>query len=241
MSLTDIFKRLGYPKHSGRVYEILVASKESLLVATIAQRAKISRVVVYRILERMKADGLISAEKSGKRVRYAIHNPRALERLVQGRERVDVETIEAFVGETEKHVPKSVRFLHGPSGIRAVFNDVVDHTPKGDTFYRYTSERNLAEVNQYLSRDYRVRRDKKKLERLVISNPVSGKQKRGRLERFIKYVPQEVDQFTQNIIQLVYGKRIAIIDLSTKTAMIVENEQLADFQKVVFRLLYKRL
>ncbi len=239
--MIDIFKRLGYPKHSNRVYEILTASPEPLLVAPIACRAKISRVVVYRILSQMQADGLVSTVEIGKRMRYVIDDPRKLKMLVQGREDADAQGIEDFARGSEEYVPKSVRFLHGPQGIRSVFDDVVDHTPKGETVYRYTSERNLAEVNKYLARDYRTHRDKKKLERLVISNPVSGKQKRARLERFIKFIPQEVDQFDQNIIQLVYGKRLAIIDLSTQVSMIVENEQLADFQKVVFRLLYKRL
>lgn len=141
----------------------------------------------------------------------------------------------------EKDVPHHIRFLYGPSGIRAAFDDVITHSKKGDTFFRYTSEKDLQKVNSYLANDYRLRRDKKKLERKVISNAISGSQKKSRLERFIKFIPEESEQFEQNIIELVYGERVSIIDLNTEEVVIIENKKLADFQKVIFKLLYKRL
>ena len=76
---------------------------------------------------------------------------------------------------------------------------------------------------------------------MVISNPASGSQKKSRLERFIRYIPAAVDQFEQNIIQLVYGTRVAIIDLTKEEVTIIENQQLADFQKTIFKVLYKQL
>ena len=123
----------------------------------------------------------------------------------------------------------------------SVFDDTIAHTPKGQTFYRYTSERDLSRVNRYLSPGYRGARDKKKLERLVISNARSGAQKRSRLERFIKYMPEGTLQFDQNIIQIVYGKRLAFINLNSEEAFVIEDAALADFQKVIFSQLYRRL
>ncbi len=134
-----------------------------------------------------------------------------------------------------------MRVFSGPKGIRDVFDDVISHSKKRDTFYRYTSERDLDSVNSYLSKDYRKRRDAKHLERLVISNPVSAKRKSSRLERFIKYFPKEVSLFDQNIIQLIYGERVAFIDLNKEEAFVIENQALADFQKVIFKQLYKKL
>lgn len=122
-----------------------------------------------------------------------------------------------------------------------MFDHVIDNLPKGGTFYRYTSERNLDEVNKYISRDYRLKRDKKKLERLVISNPLSGKQKKPRLERFIRYINSENVQFNQNIIQIIYGTRVAFINLNNEEAYIIEDKQLADFQTTIFKQLYFKL
>ena len=99
----------------------------------------------------------------------------------------------------------------------------------------------MAKVNRYLSPNYRIAREKKKLERLVISNPISGKQKRPRLERFIKYIPSEANLFDQNIIHLIYRDRFSFINLNTEKAFIIEDKALADFQKVIFNQLYKKL
>jgi len=118
---------------------------------------------------------------------------------------------------------------------------VVAHCKRGEMFFRYTSEQDLAKVNTYLTNDYRNKRDKKKLERMVISNYVSGKQKKSRLERFVRFLPEETEQFEQNVIQLVYGSRVTMIDLTKEEVMIIENKRLADFQKSIFKVLYKRL
>ena len=134
-----------------------------------------------------------------------------------------------------------IKVLEGKKGIGYVFSDVVNSLQKGETFYRYTSEKDLDKVNSYLPKDYRQRRDAKHLERLVISNTVSGKQKKPRLERFIKFIPPEDAQFNQNIIQLIYGNKIAIIDLNKEMSIILQNQLLADFQKTIFKLLYKKL
>jgi len=146
----------------------------------------------------------------------------------------------------------AMRYFEGPSSVTAIFNDVVEHSKRGDIFYRYTSEKNLDDVNRLLPADYRKRRDAKRLERLVISNPESGSRKRSRLERFIKFlgsstdadhrpVSAEKELFHQNAIQLIYGDRIALIDLNTHIGLIIENKTLAEFQKTIFRALYKRL
>lgn len=241
MKTAEIFKRLGYPKHTEKVYEALSKRKDSLSVTDIANATKLPRVTVYRCLEPLLRDEIAEKAKVGRRTFYSAGSPRKLTAAMRLTEREGERALAKYLKEREKDVPSSVRFLHGPAGIRAAFDDIISHAKRGETFFRYTSERDLAKVNQYLARDYRERRDRKRLERKVISNALSGSQKRSRLERFIKFIPEEADQFQQNIIQLVYGKRMSIIDLNTEEVTIIENEQLADFQKVIFTLLYKRL
>jgi len=183
----------------------------------------------------------VLAKKDGKRHVYEITNPQLIaEAFTAASHKADAGAAKVLL-QKEKHFDEQVRFLEGASGIRAAFDDVIAHTPRGDTFYRYTSEKDLAQVNSYLSPDYRARRDAKKLERLVISNPVSGKQKRSRLERFIRYIPADHSLFDQNIIQIIYGDRLLFIDLDTEKVVIIENKTLAEFQKVIFRQLYNSL
>lgn len=241
MELVDIFKRLGYPKHTDVIYDVLSKSGEPLSVSLLAKQSSVSRVVVYRSLEKLEANELVMRVSIGKRTQYQANSAYKLTEAIRTMEEEAEATVEKYMKIRQKDTPKNIRFLYGPSGIRMAFDDVIEHAKRGETFFRYTSEKDLAKVNSYLARDYRIRRDKKKLERMVISNTTSGSQKKSRLERFIRYIPADADQFEQNIIQLVYGKRVSIIDLSKEEVVIIENQQLADFQKTIFKLLYKRL
>ena len=241
MDLRTIFKRLGYPKHSHKVYEVLVNTKTPLLVTNVAEQCKVSRVVVYRCLEKLVNGGLIIENKKGKRSADIGGSPRILREAIRIADIESGKVTQSLISEREKDTPKNVRFLYGPDGIRAAFDDVIHHTKNGETFFRYTSEQVLEKVNSYLSKDYRSKRDKKKLERVVISNHLSGQQKKSRLERFVHFLPENDEQFEQNIIQLIYGNHISMIDLSKEEVIIVENKRLADFQKSIFKALYKNL
>ncbi len=236
----QVFKRLGFRRHAFAVYKAI--RKNSPLSATeVIQATGLHRPAVYRALEDLLGAKLISTKKIGKRTYYVPESARRISELFTK----DLENVSALIKKREaadvETVDSSMRIFRGPKGIRAVFDDVIDHTGRGDTFYRYTSEKDLAAVNRYLSPDYRKRRDRKKLERLVISNPESGKQKRPRLERFIKFIPPEASLFDQNIIQIIYGSRLALIDLNKEQALVIENAPLADFQKVIFKQLYRKL
>lgn len=239
MDTKIIFRRLGLGKHTYAVYHAL-QKNGALLPAEIAKATAIHRPAVYGALRDLLHHHFISPIVKGKRKFYHVTHPeRIAQEFARTSEKVNVAV--ATLVSNDAYPEENIRLLKGCKGIREAFDDVVLHTPRGETFYRYTSEKDLNLVNGYLSKDYRVRRDAKKLERLVISNTQSGKQKRSRLERFIKYIPSAQHSFDQNIIQLVYGNRVTFIDLNSEKVMIIENNALAEFQKVIFRQLYRKL
>lgn len=241
MNLSETFKRIGLGKNSALVYSTILENKNGLLAAHISKLAQIDRPEVYRNLTSLLKKGFIKKIRIGKRFHYSTTNPEIIQQAFQNTDK-KVETLTENIQKKKlRSVPDHVTYFKGPAGIRAVFDDVIDRMPKGGTFFRYTSERDLEEVNRYLSPDYRLRRDKKKLERLVISNPISGKAKKSRLERFIRFIPPEKDLFDQNIIQLVYADSVAFINLNAKDAFIIRDKDLARFQAVIFNLLYKKL
>lgn len=241
MDIKTIMARLGHPKHADLVYTTLSKSIDPLSVSAIAERADISRVVVYRCVASLSRDALVAATVRGKRTLYSATGSEALADAMQLTTTTAAFTAAKHRTAREKDMPAHIRFLRGNEGIREAFDDVVTHTPKRGTVFRYTSEQSVDEVNAYLAPDYRKRRDAKRLERLVISNPLTKAQKRSRLERFIRTIPEDADIFDQNVIQLVYGERVSFIDITNKQVTIIENKALADFQKVIFKQLYKRL
>ncbi len=242
LNLPLVFKRLGMSRHAHKVYSAVL--KHGPLLATQAiSKTGIHRPAAYRAFKELSDARLLIRMKEGKRYYWNAAEPKKIEALFSGVQKEVKNLIPRHQLHAEEAVTGTLRLFHGPEGIRAIFDDVIEHTPRGETFYRYTSERNVDKVNTYLSKDYRERRDKKKLERLVISNPLSGKQKKPRLERFIKYIQAQdgTSLFEQNVIQIVYGHRLALIDLNTEESMVIENPALAEFQKVIFKQLYKKL
>lgn len=240
MDTKEIFKRLGLPKHADVVYTLL-KSKGAMNATDICRHSKLHRPAVYRALVSLYAHFFIFQTKTGARKFYHATNPCVITQVFAKTSNKVADKMARSIMKEDSRRRQEIRFLHGFNGIRAAFDDVISHTKHGETFYRYTSEKDLDMVNRYLARNYRIRRDKKKLERLVISNPISGKRKKPRLERFVKFIPPEISLFDQNIIQLVYGDRLSFIDLNTERAIIIENKALAEFQKVIFRQLYNKL
>lgn len=240
-----VLDRLGLPANSAEVYSLL-SRRGSCLATTIAKETKIHRPALYRALRALLQEKFIKTELQGKRRLYYAADAALISERFKGEAAKVSELAQSFSrNKTVDHVNlpggTKVFFLNGYRAITEVFNDIVKRLGHGQTFYRYTSERDLSFVNQHLPSTYRALRDKKKLERLVISNPRSAGQKRSRLERFIRTIPQGDEVFTQNIIQLVYGSRIAIIDLTDLEALIIDHQPLANFQTTIFRALYKRL
>lgn len=239
-TITTSLTQLGLSAHAADMYVFLLERGQKTATELVAG-LRLHRPQVYRALGELHESQLIIQTTTGKQKKYYAEPPKKLDRLAQ-----DVaERIATIIPELEerslrKNNQPFVKILEGSKGIRSVFDDLIDSCSTGEIFYRYTSELDLDKVNSFLPKDYRVRRDTKKLERFVISNKLSGNQKKQRLERTLKFIPQD-DPFNQNIIELIYANKVAIIDLNTQISLLIENESIAAFQKVIFRNLYKRL
>jgi sugar-specific transcriptional regulator TrmB len=239
--IEELLLKLGFSDTEVAIY-IALAEGGEMTIMDIYRYSGIYRPSIYTAIEQLQDRGLIEINYRGKRKMYSIERPAELRNLLKDIS-VDLEEtlpdIEDLYKKSEEEA--TIRVLDGKKGVSYVFSDIVNSLEKGDTFYRYTSEQDLDKVNSYLPKNYRENRDAKKLERLVISNTVSGNRKKARLERFIKYIPPEYHQFNQNIIQLIYGDKTAIIDMNKETSIIIKNRLLADFQKTIFNALYKKL
>lgn len=238
MDLETLLHRLGFPKHSAAVFEAL-EKLEPASPAQLVRATKLYRPVVYRVLAALTKAGFAEARRAGKRAVYLSCDRTRIAQAFKGAAAEAQRVLSR--GQRAQKSLGMITYHEGHGGIATIFDDVVARSRRGDTFYRYTSERDLDEVNSYLSPSYRSKRDAKRLERLVISNPQSGGRKKKRLERFIKYLGVGKESFSENAIELIYGSRVAFIDLNTARGLIIDNPTLAEFQKTIFRALYKRL
>ena len=69
----------------------------------------------------------------------------------------------------------------------------------------------------------------------------AAKIKKSRLERDLVVIPEAIDEFDDNIFMSIYANKLAYIDFNTESSIIIENKQIADFQKKLFRLLLRSL
>lgn len=240
-NIEHLLATLGCKKNESAVYATLL-KKGPLSISAISRALKMHRPLIYKALDTLTKKELCTvASEKGRKV-YEVTDPKNIQRIVQKNAAHLESAIEDIADAyfNNKRSP-TIKLLRGAAGITETFDDTITSCGVGETFYRYTSEKDLDKVNGYLSKDYRKNRDAKKLERMVISNFVSGSKKKSRLERFIKFIPKEFDQFEHNIIELVYADKIALVDIHNEMSIIIKNKPLADFQKTIFRLLYKKL
>ena len=76
---------------------------------------------------------------------------------------------------------------------------------------------------------------------MVISSGQAAAPKQKRLERDIVRIPQEYDEFDQDVTMTIYGDKIAYIDYTHEHSIIIENPMIAEFQRKLFLLLHKKL
>ena len=104
-----------------------------------------------------------------------------------------------------------------------------------------SAEDDVEQANTHLPKDYRERRDKKSLERYVIMGSKAAQAKAPRLERELVVIPRSVDEFDENVSMTIYNNKIAYIDFTHKSSIIIENPMIAEFQKKLFMLTYRNL
>jgi hypothetical protein len=69
----------------------------------------------------------------------------------------------------------------------------------------------------------------------------ASEHKKYRPERDLVIIPKKIDEFDDNVFMSIYADKVAYIDFNTESSIIIENKQIADFQKKLFRLLFKSL
>lgn len=242
MDRSKILEKIGLTKHESAIYLALVELGPSN-ISKISEKTTIHRPLIYKAIPSLIEKRLITESKRQKGTVYIAEPPNRLETLFDDL-RIDFFEIlpdleDSYSNNEQK--PK-VRFLEGKDGTKRTFDDIVRSLNKGDVFYRYSSNKDGQEKkDKYVPRSYRSLRDSKQLQREVITNSQTAKHKVPRLERDIKIMPNDFGPFEHNVTETIYGNKVAFIDYNSETAMIIESRAIAEFQKHIFKMLYKKL
>lgn len=237
-----ILTQIGLHAHEQSIYLSLLDSGNAN-VSNIVDQTALHRPTVYKHLKTLEEKRLVQTMYVGKRKYYCAVSPERLRTIAENIPK----KIDAVIPELQKRYEYSagkpkVQWFEGDKVITWIYQDVLDACKKGDIVYRYESPKDYTEIDAYLPPEYFERFCKKKeIEKYVITNEKTAKTKPRVLERVSKFVPASFDIFEYDITQIIYGDKVAFIDVQNKTGWIVENSMFAHFQRQLFRLMFKRL
>lgn len=237
-----MFRLLGLGEQEANIYLSLL-EYGTLGITELGEKTSLHRTQLYRVLPFLIELGLILQTQNGKKKLYTPASPQVLQAAFDSIATQNSQNI-AYLDKLYQNINSkpTVIYEKWAKGIKHVFEDIVNSTQKWDVFYRITSEIDTDFINEnYLPKDYREKRDKKDLERYVIMSSKAGKLKSPRLERELKVIPEKIDEFEDNVLMTIYGQKVAFVDFNSQSSIIIENKQIADFQKKLFQMLYKSL
>ena len=241
LRIMSVFRQLGLTEDAASIYLDLIKHDASLIV-DIAKRLWFHRAKIYREIPLLLEKGIISEVIRWKRKYYIAESPKSLYGLFAHFQRDLEMTIDALEKNYTplKNRPIAYRY-DGREWITTIFADLVHSLPEWWVFYRYSWPDNLWAREEYLPKDYRSVRDAKWLERMVITRRDISAQKSKRLERDMAIVPKGMSLLEDNITQLIYNDKVAIIDYNSDSAIVIENPLIAEFQKKIFKCMFQLL
>lgn len=243
MKNEELLEKLGLDKNASKIYLALVELGPAL-ISQIAKYTGLHRPTIYQALPNLKNADLLTIVPKGKHKLYTAQSPERLNHLLDSlKDDLEKFTVDLKEIYENKKRPSVTIFLEGKKALKSVFEDLVTSLKRGDVFYRYSSRRDTVRGGKYWPKDYEKRRDAKNLQRFVITSEMLAreKSKNPKLDIIFKVVPAKYGLFDYNVVQLIYGDKVAVLDFNTETGVVIESKNVAEFQKKIFKVLYDLL
>ncbi len=238
-----ILEKLWLSKEESQIYLFLIKNPKQT-ISDLSNKLLINRPKLYAVLPAMIESWLIWNMLVGKRKYYIAENPdihHSYFQRVKNDFKLFIPEIKDIYGNNFKK--PIFKHLHWKSGMKNIFLDIAHTLSIWDTFYRYSSRRNVAKTSILDAQwqEYKNLRDKKKLERMVITNDYLNSLKEKKLEKEVVVIPKDFDIFEDNITKLIYADKVAIIDYNTEECFVIESQIFANFERKIFQLLFRFL
>lgn len=212
----------------------------SALVQEISSQAGTYRTYTYEILKSLIEKGLVSYVIKSGRQYFEVAEPEKLSSILKEKEtkinEIMPELKEIYKSSGEK--PK-IELYTGKEGMKSVIDDLIK-TKKEILIYGST-KRQIAIFDFYFP-NYMARRIKEKIKIKVLTEKsketIKSHKKDKKEFREMRFLPEWVDFPTAINI---YGNKVAVLSLEKEPiGIILENEDFAKTQRIVFGLLWKQ-
>jgi HTH-type transcriptional regulator, sugar sensing transcriptional regulator len=239
MELNEALTQFGLTEKEARIYLALL-ELGSASVQKIAQKAQIARATAYDILESLKNQQLASIFEKGATKYYSPTDPTRIRVLARQKNEIIEDVfpqLKALYGlQSEK--PK-VRFYEGKEGMKIILEENLKDAQENFTF---GSAEDLFATLDFFP-EFVKKRVKLKIPVKVIlreSTKARERQKLGPKElREVRIIPAK---YEFHAMTMIFGNKIAMFSFKkTFIALLIESEELAAMQKMMFKLIWDGL
>ena len=243
MKILKILEKIGLTETESSAYLTLL-KQGAQTIAGLSEKSGIYRPALYKALPILLEKNIVSKTKKGKRTYFVAEHPHSL-----------LASVDSLKSELEKELPgleedfarnkhkPAIRFFEGRAGISHTYEELVADAKRGDIIYRYESPKDHSKIKTYYPQMYWDKASERGglIEKYVITNEKTQKSRKQRLNRYSKMIPASFDPFEHDMSQLILRDKVAFIDYASETASIIESQAFADFQRKIFKLLFRFL
>lgn len=209
----------------------------------IAVKTKISRALVYDILERLIELTLISVSiKNNKKIFTTLPPKRMLEILKEKEENIqEIMPLLEKLQRTTREEKFTVKVYEGKEGIKAILNDILKSNIK--EFLRYGSARISFDIIPFFIERWTKERIKLKIKARYIYDDTEEARKKVKKNKELlalvqyKFLPVKLESPT---VIVIYDNKVVFSSLSREIfAVMIESREIAENQRKYFEKLWK--
>ncbi len=240
MTLENVLKEQGLKERYIKVYlACLELGSES--IQTISRKAGVPRSTCGIVLEFLKQKGFVSSYKKKTIRHYSVEDPKKILSQIKQKAKIFEESLpqfSAFYGKNK--ILPSARLYEGKEGIKLVLNEVlIDRTD----LCTFTSVSDLFKLIGDDFKNYIKKRVELGIRTRVIAPDSEDAREQLRTEvqelREVRIIP---NTFKHTTHIWMWGHKIAMLSLKNNiTALVIENQELADGQRSLFELAWQSL
>lgn len=237
----SLLQNIGLDQHESLIYEKLLL-KEINSISDIERSTHLHRPQIYKAIKDLEQKNLVQVVVKKKRKYYTATSPEKIEQIFSQKEKEFFDYVENLHRTYERsHANKpEVTFSEGKDAIQKTYSDIPKELKKDEMYYRYMPVSKLYR-SKYLPKNYREDRDKKGLERMIITSKHTMHAKSNHLTRSVKAVPPEFDLFEYEMSLTMYKDKVVLVDFETESVIEIKHDRFAQFQQKVFKLLFSKL
>ena len=242
MEIITHLKKFGLSEKESKVYLSCLELGETT-ANDIAKKSNLPRTLIYDILERLIAVGLISYNIKYNKKHFIAAEPQELLNMLKEKEKSIREILPLLqeLNKSEGAKKPKVEIYEGKEGMKTVMNKILNS--QISEFVAYGSSRSSYEIIPAFMDDWHKQRIKKKIiMRILYNNTRQAREKVKKVKNSLKltkykFMPIELESPTATI---VYDDRV-ILQSWTKDpfAVLIRDKQMAENQKRYFEELWK--